>query len=266
MMQKLLMAAAICAACVLAAGPVRAQDSAAAGDFCEIHRQARKLLDEAPEQSAKLYENFIKTKADAPEAALARVLRGIILWRDLAGMADAEKEFSLAANSPGQDLISAAGARLGKCWQARVRMTRIARACHTYYLDEVAYPENLGELVAPKLIESTDVRDPWGQPFAYMATEAKHTKAARQAYTLTSANVDGDSDTIADALAREKTYARSLALKGIMIDQPAKVMVGAQNQTYTIEIGQTKAGLQPILIQEGRAIICSRDYVVLLAR
>jgi len=264
--------AVIGAACVGAAGPLRAQDGAAPGDFCEVIRQARRLVDEAPDQSAKLYEDFIKTKADAPEATIARVLRGIILWRDLANMADAEKEFSLAANATadgraaGQDLISTAGATLGKRWQARLRMTRIARACHAYYLDEVAYPENLGELVARKLVEPADVRDPWGQPFAYAATEAKHTKAARQAYSLTSANVEGDAAKVGELLDRDKTYPRSLSLKGIMIDQPPKVMVGVQNQTHTIELGQSKGGLQAILIQEGRAIICSHDYVVLLAR
>jgi len=265
-MQKLVAIAVIAAACVAAAAPLRAQDSAASGDFCEIHRQARKVVDEAPDQAAKLYEEFVKAKADAPEASLARVLRGIILWRDLASMADAEKGFSLAANAAGQDAISTAGARLGKVWQARVRMTRIARACHAYYLDEVAYPEKLDELVARKLIEPADARDPWGQPFVYKATEAKHTKAPRQVYSLASANVEGDANAIGHLLDRDKTYPRSLSLKGIMPGEPPKVMVGVQNQTHTLELGQNKGGLTAVLIQEGRAIICTQDYVVVLAR
>ena len=273
MRPKLLGTLIILAACVGAlpavpmARPSWAQDApAAAGDFFDTYRNARHLLDTKPDDAAKPYEKFISSHPDAPMAALARVLRGAILWRDGADMPGAEKEFTLAAAAAGQDAVSAAAATLGKKWLARVRMTRIARACHTYYLDEVFYPENLAQLVEKKLLDTADLRDPWGEPFTYAAAEAKYTKTPRQLYTLTAKNVDGDSSKIADILDREKTYARGLSLKGISTDPPRKVMVAIQTQTHTIEEGQTKAGLQAVLIEAGRAIICTPDYIVALSR
>lgn len=268
MRRKLLGILIIVAACAaIPARPVRAQDAAQpAGDFFETYRTARHLLDTKPEDAAKPYEAFIAANPDSPYAVLCRVLRGITLWRDAANMADAEKEFTIAAAAAGQDSVSVAGATLGKKWVARVRMTRIARACHTYYLDEVFYPETLMQLVDRKLVEPADLRDPWGDFFAYVVSAAKYTKTPRQFYSLTSKSVDGDSSKIDEILAREKTYARGLSLKNVTVDPRKVVMVGLLNQTHTIEEGQTKAGLQAVLIETGRAIICSPDYIVALSR
>ena len=251
-----------CGVCAVAASPLAAEEQPA-GDFFETCLQAR---DSKPEQAAKLYEQFASKNPDAPEAVISHVLRGIVLWRDLADMNKAEEAFTFAAAAAGQDKLSTAASTLGKKWRARIQMTRIARACHSYYLDEVAYPDNLAQLVEKNLLEATDLRDPWNEPFVYAPVDAKFVKSAKQGYRLSSKNADGDASKIGELLSREKGFVKAIALKGITMEQPRTVMVTLKNESLIIEEGKTKGGLTVALIDTGRAILFSPDYVVVLAR
>lgn|GEM_PF-2091722 len=254
-----------------------------ASSFFATYRSASAMLaraeeadDSAPEaqaqeqgaaKAARLYEAYIAANPESPEAALARVLRGIILWRDCRSMAGAEQEFAAAAHAPGTDVASVHAARLAKRWLARVRMTRIARACHEFYIEEVEYPESLDQLVERKLLDAADLLDPWQTRFEYEAAEHRLLRdVPRQAYRLRSkhmAGEAGDPERTAALLAGERELSGKVVLQGVTADS---VMVRMGEESLIIEKGASKAGLTAVLIAEGGAVFCSEDYVVVGSR
>jgi len=275
---------AVCGAvCALALAPTPCRAEGQASAFFAAHRIATAALAsaEAPDgagpeasaaekaagEAARAYEAFIKAYPESPEASLARVLRGIVLWRDCKNMAAAEQEFAAAAQAPGEDVVSAHAARLGKRWLARVRMTRIARACHAFYIDEVEYPEKLDELVERKLLDPADMTDPWGARFEYEATEHPLLRdVPRQAYRLRSKHMpgeEGDPEKTAGLLEGEREFVRKVVLKGTTA---GSVMVRLGDESLVIELGRTRDGLAAVLISSGGAVLCSNDYVVVASR
>lgn len=251
------------AACAVVPKTVLAEEAATAEvpDFYATAGLARESKNAA--DAAKLYEDFISANPESPEAAISRVLRGIILWRDVDDIAAAEKGFTAAAGAKGADSLSIAAAELGKRWLSRVRMSRIKKACRAYYLDEVEYPDKLSKLVERKLLDKADLVDAWGDQFVYEPKESKYPRAPLQKFLLKSKNVNGDAAGIPDVLAREKDFYKPFTLKAI---QPKLVMVGLKTETLTIEDGQTKGGLTAVRIEESRVILCSHDFVVVLTR
>ena len=235
---------------------------AAEHDFFATYQQASQA-DTSAEKAAKLYEELASANPESPESAISHVLRGIILWRDLDNMAEAEKDFAAAAGNAGTDTLSTAAADLGKRWLSRVRMTRIREACHAYYLDEVEYPRSLNNLVEKELLDKADLVDASGAPFAYEALDSEVPKAPRQKYSLKSKNVPGDSKDIPGVLAHEKDFRKQVTLK---TPNPKMVMVSVKNETLSIEEGQTRGGLKAVRLEASRAILCSPDYVVVLIR
>jgi len=235
---------------------------AAVPDFFATYQQARQA-DISAEKAAKLYEDLISANPESPEAAISRVLRGIVLWRDLDNLSEAEKDLAAAAGNTGTDTLSTAAAELGKRWLSRARMTRIRKACHAYYLDEVEYPDSLDKLVEKGLLAKADLLDAWGQPFVYEALESTVPQVPRQKYALKSKNINGESKEIPEVLALEKDYGKQITLK---TPNPKIVMVSVNNETLSIEEGQTKGGLKAVRLEANRAILCSPDYVVVLSR
>lgn len=247
-----------------------------ASDFFQTHRLARQALadgagadDDGPagsKRAAGLYGRFIAQNPESLEAALCRVLRGIILWREHKDVDSAEKDFRAAAALPGEN-APAVVANLGRRWLARVQMVRIAKACRAYYLEEVEYPERLDQLTELKLIAPAQLRDPWGDPFIYQPMQHRLLRGIpRQKYELRSKNMPGGPEKTQEILDNEKDFGESLSLKGTNSEEPRSVMVTVKNKTHIIEQGKAKAGLTPVLIESGRAVLCSDDYMVVLSR
>ena len=247
-----------------------------ADDFFQTHRLARPALadaavaaDDGPagaKMAEGLYGRFITQNPESLEAALCRVLRGIILWREHKDIDSAEKEFRAAAALPGEN---AAGlvASLGRRWLARVQMARIAKACRAYYLEEVEYPESLDQLAELKFIAPAYLRDPWGDSFTYEPMQHRLLKGIpRQKYGLRCKSVPGGPEKTQEILDNEKDFGESLALKGTNSEEPRSVMVAVKNETHIIKQSEAKAGLTPVLIESGRAALCSDDYIVVLSR
>lgn len=252
-------------------------------DFFRVHRLALRALEAedatgedpgvnntASAKAAELYGRFASENPESPEAGLCRVLRGIISWRDLKDMASAEKDFAAAGDARGDDAVSARAARMGKRWLARIRMIRIARACHAYYLEEVQYPESLNDLVEANLLDKARLDDPQGGEFAYRAMNRSLLgDIPRQKYELRSSHMKEKPGRAQEMLDKEKDFAAGLVLKGISSEEPRTVMVAVKdkgNKVHIIEQGKTKAGLTAVLIESRRAILCSNDYVVVLSR
>lgn len=264
--------------CALAVGEAPAAGEASAGaaaapapaparDLFEAWRLAQKALATSPDEAAKVYDAFAQAHQESPEAAHARVLRGIICWRDLKDMKAAEKDFAQAAAAAGDGLAAQHAVRLGRRWLARVRMTRLARACHSFYIDHVEYPGKLAQLVDAKLANAADLADPWGDAFVYEAKEAAlFLGIARQAYTLRSKNMDQDASMTAAMLAETKTAGKDVTLKATTPDEPRKVMVSVKGETLMIELGKTQSGLTAVAIEDGRVLLCGADYAVVLTR
>jgi hypothetical protein len=246
-----------------------------ADDFFQTHRLARQALADgagAPNDGPSggkmaegLYGRFITRNPESLEAALCRVLRGIILWREHKDIDSAEKEFRAAAALPGEN--AAVVANLGRRWLARVQMARIAKACRAYYLEEVEYPESLDQLAELKFIAPEYLRDPWGDPFIYEPMQHRLLKGVpRQKYELRCKSVPGGPEKTQETLDNEKDFGESLSLKGTNSEEPRSVMVAVKNETHIIKESEAKAGLTPVLIESGRAVLCSDDYMVVLSR
>jgi len=247
-----------------------------ADDFFQTHRLARQALASGADpaagepagsrKAAELYGRFITQNPDSLEAALCRVLRGIILWRDEQQIGPAEKDFRAAAALPGKD-AAAVVANLGKRWLARVRMARIVKACRDYYIEEVEYPGRLRQLVESKLIPEAYLRDPWNDPFVYEATQHRLLRGIpRQKYELLCKSMLDGPGKAQETLENEKAFCETLSLKGTNSEEPRSVMVAVDNKTHIIKQGETQAGLAPVLIESGRAVLCSDDYLVVLSR
>jgi len=262
--------------CAVLTGPALCYGEDAGKGFFETHRLAREALEAqsagenaGSAKAAELYGQFAHDNPESPEAALARVLRGIVLWRDLNDMAAAEKEFELVAGT-GEDTVPAHPARMARRWLARVRMIRIARACHAYYVEEVEYPKSLDDLAKAGLIAEAQLNDPQGGRFIYKAMERPLLDGIpRQKYELRSKHIGEDFGKAQAALDKERDFAKRVLLKGISSEEPRTVMVSLKDEPKKLHIiahGQTEAGLTALLVENRRAILCSPDYVVVLNR
>jgi hypothetical protein len=267
--------------CAIIAGAPLSSAGPATDSFCEIHAEAQAAL-KAPKDDAeegghketgdahgalRLYGAFLEKHPDAPEAALVRVLRGFIAWRELDNLDAAAGDFAAAAAASGDSIIFDHASTLGRRWLARLRMERIARACHAYFIEEVEYPAKLDELVEADLLSEEHLTDPWGDAFEYEATEHELLgDIPRQRYELGCKHIEGNVEDLRKLLKQTETFAESVRLQNISAGEQATVMVRFDGKPHVISEGKTKAGLTPLVIQPGRVIISTIDFIAVLSR
>jgi len=227
---------------------------------------ASAVLPDEPEAAADIYKQFIEQHQESPQACAARVLRGLILWRNLNNLPAARAELAAAAGISGDEIITVESVRLARSWLARIKMLEIARACRKYYVEKVRYPQTLDKLVEAGLVSKTDLLDPWGDRFVY-ATRAStlFPDIPHQRYSLNCKHIKGDVTTTQKLLDGEREFLEGITLLGFTQKQVMVRFKGEERNTI-IQEGNSRGGLTALLVTSTGALVSNSNYMVVLTR
>jgi len=227
---------------------------------------ARAALPDHPETAADIYKRFIEKNSDSPQAGAARVLRGLILWRNLNDLPAARAELAAAARLSGDDIITKESVRLARSWLARMKMLEIARACRTYYVEKVRYPETLDKLAEAGLVSKADLLDPWGDRFVYSTRASTlFPDVPHQRYSLSCKHIKGDVTVTQKLLDGEQEFVAGITLLGFT-EQRVMVRFKGEEQNTIIEEGGSRGGLTALLVRANGAVVSNADYMAVLTR
>lgn len=134
--------------------------------------------------------------AKSPQDPLCAVARGLEGWHLLVdgNRAEAARVFeTLAAASPQQGPLAAAGAEMAKAWLTRLDREAMRAALKQYYRQQIEFPARLDAVRALKLSPAPRFEDRWGQAWGYRR-ESSIKGMASQQYVLESSRLGQGSD------------------------------------------------------------------------
>ena len=190
------------------------------GEPAPLLLEAFNKAQDQPKRAAKFYRTVADHFADHdPLGRLARYMQGMAQLA--AGEAPAKYTTALNAlesiKLPGEDRgrVDLVLASLVPEMIALTRMALIKHHLDQHYAKHVRFPESLEALVSSRGLEASQLKDPWGNRFAYKA-EARSfmPDVPRQKYTLSCEKLEAGPDALAARLEQWQA-----AIEGLRIDR-----------------------------------------------